>query len=191
MGVAAAFALADAASGRSRLGGVKRQKVRGLGLGLAVFAHWRCGVLAGILDAARQGLPGRGLHRQGPGRGLAGRGLGPREGSWHPPESFVVEAQNPAHAGPPKQGPKHRSLQAGWEFLVQGEAFLAEARETFQKEVAMFWPEFLASDLPGPPRSPQLRSVACRRASGLGATSPAGFGAFALLDGPGLTQFRV
>ena len=34
-------------------------------------------------------------------------------------------------------------------------------------------------------------SVARRRASGSGAASPAGFGAFALLDGPGLTQFRV
>ena len=34
-------------------------------------------------------------------------------------------------------------------------------------------------------------SVARRRASGSGATSPAGFGAFALLDGPGLIQFRV
>ena len=30
-----------------------------------------------------------------------------------------------------------------------------------------------------------------RGLSGRGATSPAGFGAFALLDGPGLTQFRV
>ena len=31
-------------------------------------------------------------------------------------------------------------------------------------------------------------SVARRRADGSGAPSPAGFGAFALLDGPGLTQ---
>ena len=30
-----------------------------------------------------------------------------------------------------------------------------------------------------------------RRALGSRAASPAGFGAFALLDGPGLTQFRV
>ena len=34
-------------------------------------------------------------------------------------------------------------------------------------------------------------SVARRRALGSRAASPAGFGAFALLDGPGLTQFRV
>ena len=33
--------------------------------------------------------------------------------------------------------------------------------------------------------------VASRRASGSGAASPAGFGAFALLDGPGRTQFRT
>ena len=33
-------------------------------------------------------------------------------------------------------------------------------------------------------------SVARRRALGSRAASPAGFGAFALLDGPGLTQFR-
>ena len=34
-------------------------------------------------------------------------------------------------------------------------------------------------------------SVARRRAYSSGAPSPAGFGAFALLNGPGLTQFRV
>ena len=34
-------------------------------------------------------------------------------------------------------------------------------------------------------------SVARWRALGSRAASPAGFGAFALLDGPGLTQFRV
>ena len=50
----------------------------------------------------------------------------------------------------------------------------------------------LASALPGLPRSPQLPVGlgALSPAGGLGsrAASPAGFGAFALLDGPGLTQ---
>ena len=52
----------------------------------------------------------------------------------------------------------------------------------------------LANDLPGLPRSPQLPvglgapSPAGGRSSG--ATSPAGFGANALLNGLGLTQFR-
>ena len=52
----------------------------------------------------------------------------------------------------------------------------------------------LASSLPGVPRSPQLPAglELCRPPEGFGlrAASPAGFGAFALLDGPGLTQFR-
>ena len=46
-----------------------------------------------------------------------------------------------------------------------------------------------ASGLSGIPRSPQLPAglELCRHR----AASPAGFGVFALLDGPGLTQFRV
>ena len=49
-----------------------------------------------------------------------------------------------------------------------------------------------ASNLPGRPRSPGTgSSVVSRRALGSGAHSPAGFGAFALLEGSGLTQFRV
>ena len=55
--------------------------------------------------------------------------------------------------------------------------------------------ELFASDLPGPPRSRScLRdwsSVAHWGASCSGAASLASFGAFALLDDPGLTQFRV
>ena len=51
----------------------------------------------------------------------------------------------------------------------------------------------LASGLPGLPTTAcgTGSSVACQRALGSRAALPAGFGAFALLDGPGLTQFRV
>ena len=120
-------------------------------------------------DLSSRGLPGRGL----PGTPRrAGRGLSGKPGRGLPGR------------GRPGGLPGRGLPAGGCDVLPEGLGYLLLGRPD----------GFLASDLPGPPRSPQLRdcsSVARRRASGSGAASPAGFGAFALLDGPGLTQFRV
>ena len=66
-----------------------------------------------------------------------------------------------------------------------GEAPLGEAWETSQKQLGR--PDAGSTVQP----AAACGTGAPSPASGSGATSPAGFGAFALLDGPGLTQFRV
>ena len=74
------------------------------------------------------------------------------------------------------------------------EAFCFSEIESWLELVKVLNHRLLANDLPGPPRSPQLPvglgapSPAEGRSSG--ATSPAGLGANALLNGLGLTQFR-
>ena len=142
-----------------------------------------------------RGLPGRGRHqaqppRQGPFRqGLPGRGL-PRG----------LPGRGPS-TGLPGRGLPGRASQAG-----PGRG-LPDQAGTCRQEVAMFywkvWGISFSGDLTGfSPATCRVHraarsclrdwsSVARRRASGSGATSPAGFGAFALLDGPGLTGFRV
>ena len=82
-------------------------------------------------------LPGKGLPRL-PGRGLPGRASHPRQG---PPRQGPPRQGLP---GPARQGPPARA--GGCDVLPEGLGYLILGRPD----------GFLVSDLPGPPRSPQL-----------------------------------
>ena len=69
----------------------------------------------------------------------------------------------------------------------------ANASREASKRRRLRGPSRKTSGLPGLPTAAcgTGSSVARQSALGFRAASPAGFGAFALLDGPGLTQFRL
>ena len=110
------------------------------------------------------------LSRRGGCKVWAGRSLKPLEAPLQTHQKIV------GRRGP--QVPRHQRCES-CRFCGQPEG---------SRQLILGQPDALfARNLPGPPQP----RAACGTGALLAPDSPAGFGAFALLDGPGLTQFRV